>query len=325
MTNKKNGQSKLITIGAAVGLLAASLKKRDIAEFIDALHPKQPVSPHHLSRQDWKEVLLSTQKSLASKNLPTLAAGVAYYTTLAFFPGVAAAVAIAALLIAPSQIEALIHTSEAYLPADVSSVVTTQLQNLVGRRADNVLAAFIAIAVALFGASGAIKSLINASNAAYGVTETRGWLAQQVWGIIWTVGAILFGLIVLAMLALNGSVLSRFGVPETLITVLSVVRWIVALLCTAGGLAVFYRFGPDRPKVAWKWVSWGAGIATVTWLVATSAFFAYVQNFANYAQSYSLFAGIIVLMIWLNLSALIALLGVEINAQLEHMGRKRAR
>ncbi len=324
MPNKQSTGKTLALAATVAGLLAASLKRRDITEALHALHPKTPVSPHALSFADWKAVLVATQAALARKNLPTLGAGVAYYSTLAFFPGVAAAVAIAALLITPAQLETRVATSEVYLPADVSSVVTTQLQNLVDRRTDNVLAAVIALGIALFGASGASKNLIIASNAAYGVRETRGWLAQQFWGILWTVAGIVFGLIVLGLLAVNSTVLSHLGIPEGLAMVIGYGRWPLALILTALGLAVFYRYGPDRPRVGWRWVSWGAGIATLSWLVATSAFFAYVQNFANYTQSYSLFAGIIVLMVWLNLSALIALVGVEINVQLEAIGQKRA-
>lgn len=324
MMRKQTG-ARLAVAGGVIGLVAASLKRRDLAELIDAWHDKTPLRPHELSRHDWKEVLIAAQRALARKNLPTLAAGVAYYSTLAFFPAIAAVVAISALLITPEQLEALVETSEVYLPADVSNMLGTQLQSLVDQRAGTFLAALIAVAVALFGASGTSKSLIIASNAAYGVRETRGWLAQQVWGVLWTIAGIGFGLVVLALLAANGSLLGYLGVPDTFISIILYGRWLGALMLTAFGLAVFYRYGPDRPRVQWQWVVWGAAIATLTWLVATSAFFAYVQNFANYSQSYSLFAGIIILMVWLNLSALIALIGVEINVQLEVVGRKKAK
>lgn len=159
----------------------------------------------------------------------------------------------------------------------------------------------------------------------YGVKETRGWLTQQVWGVVWTAAGIVLGIIVLSLLALNGTILNHFGVPDVLQAVLLWSRWLVAVILTALGLAVFYRNGPNRPKPEWRWVLWGAGLATGSWLIATSAFFTYVQNFANYTQSYSLFAGIIVLMIWLNLSALILLLGAEVNSQLETIGRNKAK
>jgi membrane protein len=322
MTKHKNEGKKLAIISLGIGLLVAGLKRRQIQESLSN-NLSAPGTPAVLSLSDWKKVLVQTIRSLGTKNTSALAAGVSYYTTLALFPMLAAAVAIAALAITPAQLNELLNTTSAYLPEDISGVINAQLQNLVSRRSDNFIAAIIAIAVALFGASGAIKSLIVASNVAYDVKESRGWLAQQFWGVLWTIAGILFGFVLVCLLAINQSLLEYFGVSAPLISVLLYGRWIVILVAVVLGLSVFYKYGPDRQHARWQWVSWGAAIATIVWLIATSAFFVYVQNFANYTQSYSLFAGIIVLMIWLNLSALIILIGAEINHQLETIGQSK--
>lgn len=314
---KKSKQVALA--GALVGVAAASVKTRQHIEATHAAH----ASPFKLSLRDWKNVAIGTKDALGSKNLPTLAAGVAYYATLALFPFLAAAVAIAALLISAEQIDALVSVAETYLPADIARVIASQLHGLVARRADNLLAAGIAIAIALFGASGASKSLVTASNAVYGTKESRGWLAQQVWGVIWTIVGIVFGAVIVTLLAVNQTVLGHIGMPQWVSTVLVSSRWLLLVLCSVSGLAFFYRHGPNRARVRWHWVGVGASLATVVWLGATSLFFAYVQNFANYTQSYSLFAGIIALMIWMNLSAFIVLIGAEINHQLETASHKK--
>jgi len=322
MIKLKNNEKKLAIVGLVASLVIGGLKGRQVYTITDNI-PIAPGNPYRLSRDEWKNVLVETMKALGSKNLPSLAAGVAYYSTLALFPMLAAAVAIAALLITPDQIDAIILTARAYLPADISSVLGSQFQNLVSNRSDNVLAAVIAIAIALFGASGASKNLVIASNVAFGVKETRGWLAQQAWGVIWTVVGIMFGFLSVALLTLNNSFLLYLGVSSFLIPWVLYGRWFLMLLLTILGLSIFYKYGPNRPRVRWQWVSWGAVIATIAWLIATLLFFLYVQYFANYTQSYSLFAGIIVLMIWMNLSALIVLLGAEINHRLESAGHKK--
>lgn len=311
---------KLAIIGILAGTLAAGLKRR---QHLDVVHPSAHGNPVRLSGKDWKTALIGTKNALGDKHLPTLAAGVAYYSILALFPFLAAAVAIAALVISPEQLDALIRTTQEYLPADISSVIASQLQSLVSRRSDNIVAATIAIAIALFGASGASKNLVIASNVAYEVKESRGWLAQQAWGIIWTVAGIGFAVMTVALLAVNDALLEHFGLPPLVINTLLYGRWLILLAFSMFGLAVFYRYGPNRPRVRWQWVSWGAVLATTVWLITTSLFFVYVQNFANYTQSYSLFAGIVVLMIWMNLSALIVLLGAVVNHQLEIVGHKR--
>lgn len=310
---------KTAIIGGLFDFLAASIKRRELIQ----LEPSHGTDSRRLSWSEWKTVLAATGEAIGDKNLPTLAAGVAYYSTLAFFPFLAAAVAIAALLISPEQLEALVKSVQLYLPADIAEVIVSQLQNLVSKRADNYLAAAIAIAIALFGASGASKSLVTASNVVHGVKESRGWLTQQAWGIAWTIAGLVFGGVIAALLAVNATMLGYLGMPEWGVSALLYGRWLLMLLVSMGGLAVFYRHGPNRHRLRWRWINWGAAIATLLWLAATALFFVYVQNFANYTQSYSLFAGIIALMIWMNLSALIVLVGAEINHQCEVVSRKK--
>jgi membrane protein len=318
-TQGANNRKKLAISGAIIGLFLASLKRREHVNVTTA--PNE--GPGTFSRRDWKEVFLGARDSITRSNIPTLAAGVAYFSTLALFPMLAAIVAVSALLIKPSQLETLIASIDPYLPSDIAGVVSTQLQSLIDRRTDNLFAAIVATSIALFSASGASKNLVIASNVAYGVKETRGWLAQQGWGLLWTILGILFGFLVMALLAVNRGLLEYVNLPEPFVSWILFGRWGVILLSTILSLAVFYRYGPNRSQVRWQWVSWGAVIATTIWFFATLLFFVYVQNFANFSQSYSLFAGIVVLMIWMNLSALIVLIGAVINHQLEVAGQKK--
>lgn len=317
----KSNQKKFAIAGAVLGVAAASVKTRRLAEQAEE-GDASPEGSVRLSPGGVKQVATGTLEAFGEKNLSTLAAGVAYYSTLAFFPLLAAAVAIAALLITPQQLADLIAVTETYLPADISRIIATQLESLVSRRTDNILAAAIALLVALYGASGASKSLVVASNVVYGRKESRGWLLQQVIGVAWTIAGIVLGFVVLALMAINQSLLLGLGVPEVVSPPLLYGRWAIILGLTILGIAVFYRYGPNRRGVKWRWVIAGAVVATAVWLAGTSLFFIYLQSFANFTQSYSLFAGIIALMIWMNLSALILLIGAEINHQLEVMSRR---
>lgn len=124
-------------------------------------------------------------------------------------------------------------------------------------------------------------------------------------------------LVVLPLIVLGESLLRAWNIPEGFIGLFSVMRWVILAIVMSLGLSVVYRYAPDRPNVKWQWVSWGAIMATLLWLVATALFFVYVQYFASFNESYSLFAGIVVLMMWLNFSGLIVLVGAQINYQLE--------
>jgi membrane protein len=83
------------------------------------------------------------------------------------------------------------------------------------------------------------------------------------------------------------------------------------------GLAVLYRVAPDRDDPKWRWVSWGAVVATLLWLVGSAGFAVYASNFGSYDQTYGSLGGVVILLLWLYLTALVVVLGAELNAALE--------
>ncbi|MEJ0067932.1 MAG: YihY/virulence factor BrkB family protein [Pseudomonadota bacterium] len=83
------------------------------------------------------------------------------------------------------------------------------------------------------------------------------------------------------------------------------------------GLAVLYRLGPSRDGARWRWVSWGAVTTTVLWLIGSALFSYYVSRFSSYDRMYGSLAAVIVLMLWLELSAFLIILGAQLNAELE--------
>jgi membrane protein len=83
-------------------------------------------------------------------------------------------------------------------------------------------------------------------------------------------------------------------------------------------LAVLYRLGPSRDASQWTWVSWGAVIATVLWLITSILFSVYVSNFGSYNKTYGSLGAVVVFLMWLYLSAYIVLLGAELNSEMEH-------
>jgi membrane protein len=274
-------------------------------------------SPNDFSFEDWRIVLLETKNAIGAKHLGMQAAGVAYFATLAFFPLVVATVALSSLVIEPKQAEALIHSVEQYLPGDMASLVSTQLENATKNQSGNVIAGIIAIALALFAISGAVQNGISATNVSYGREEDRNFIKLRLIAIALTAVSILGGLVIVGLLAMNSATLAFLQVPDSIDFLILALRWIVLVGLVGTGLAIFYRYGPNRRNPRWQWVSWGAVIATLIWLLGTILFFVYVQYFASFSDTYSVFAGIIVLMTWLNLSAFIVLLGAEINHRLE--------
>lgn len=308
----------LIGVGAAA---AVALHKSDVPQRLnkklEESEEKGANSPKQLSWGDWKQALNETKSALSDKNLPMLAAGVAFYATLAFFPTVAAFVAVFTLVADPAQINAAVQAVESFMPREMASLINTQLRAAEGKPATNIAVAILSIALALWGASGGVQNMIKATNEAYSVDESRGFVKLKLISIVLVLGGILLGFPLIFLLIVQGDWLTAIGAPEWLANTFLVSRWLVIVAIMAVGLAAFYRYGPDRADAKWQWVSWGAGAAILIWLIGTLLFFFYAQNFGNFSKNYGVFAGIIVLMTWLNLSAFIFLLGAQVNSRLE--------
>ncbi len=264
----------------------------------------------------WKKVLYQTRQAIGDKNVAIYAAGIAFFGTLAFFPMMALVVSVTALFIQPERFQSLIDTLNVYLPNDFASLISSQLSNLIDKPEVSLPAAVIALLIALWGVSGAIENLIRALNNAYEVKETRSFVRLRSLSILLTLGTIVGLLIVLPMMAVTGDWLRYWGAPDTIISIFSVVRWVLLMGVTVIVLDVLYYAGPNLVR-RWRWLSWGSIVATILWMVTTAAFFIYARYFAHFSDVYSLFAGIIVLMIWLNVSMLTILIGAEVNRIIE--------
>ena len=101
-------------------------------------------------------------------------------------------------------------------------------------------------------------------------------------------------------------------------TLVQLAFWPVLVLGFVLGLAVLYRHGPDRENAEWRWVSWGSVVAVVVWIVASILFRIYAANFGSYDQTYGSLAAVVVLLLWLYITAFVVLLGAQVNAEIEH-------
>jgi membrane protein len=137
-----------------------------------------------------------------------------------------------------------------------------------------------------------------------------------------TLGTILFVIFFLGIIIGVPAVLASFPIGEFAGQVVNYARWPLLAVCVIVALAVLYRYGPSREKVQWKWVSWGAVVATVIWLAGSSLFSFYVSNFGSYDKTYGSLGVIVILITWFLLGAYSILLGAEINAEMEHQTAK---
>jgi membrane protein len=132
-----------------------------------------------------------------------------------------------------------------------------------------------------------------------------------------TIGSVLFIVVAFAFVALLPALLAETGLGAAARVVVGLLRWVFLLGGMTMGLAVLYRYGPDRDNPRWQWVSPGAVVAALLWVLGSAVFSVYTANFARYNETYGSLGAVVVLLLWLFLTALAVILGAEINCELE--------
>lgn len=245
-------------------------------------------------------------------NLVLVAGGVAFFSLLSLIPVLAAFVSIYGLVADPTEIAARVDSFGAAMPPESRDLIVQQLTALSADRGELGRGLAIGIAVALYGASTAMRHLMVALTNVFRSQETRGFLRQRLVSVLYTLAAILFLAAVLGV----GTILPGLG-DGGFHAALVMLRWPLLLVVVTAGLTLLYRFAPDRPRPAWRWIDRGALAGTALWLVMTIAFSEYASRLGTYNKMYGASAGAVMLMLWLFLSALAVLIGAVVDVELE--------
>jgi len=169
----------------------------------------------------------------------------------------------------------------------------------------------------LWSARQGAQALTTALNVTYDVRETRGIVSRLGLTLLVTAGAIAIGVIALVAVVAIPGMLGRLPLGHMGQLAVSAVRWPIMAVVMVAALALAYRYAPNRRRPGWRWVGYGAVAGAVLWLIASALFSLYVTTFAHYNRTYGSLGTIVVLLLWLYISALAVLLGAEFNAAIE--------
>jgi membrane protein len=263
-------------------------------------------------------VLKRVKAEVKDDNVGLLAAGVAFYAMLAIFPAIIAVVTVYGMVADPDQVKTQVGELAKSLPAGADELLEDQLTNVVnaGRQALSIGLALSLLAL-LWSVSSGVQGLIKSLNVIYDEKETRGFVKLRGLSLLLTLGAIVVAVVALALITVFPGVIDGLGLGRAGQVAASVARWVVLAVLVLLALGVVYRLGPDRANPRWRWVSSGAVVALVLWLLGSVGFSYYVDNFGKYNQTYGALAAVIILLLWLFLSAFAVLLGAEFNAETE--------
>ena len=272
--------------------------------------------PREIPKQGWWQILKRAWGEAKADQVPLLAAGVAFFGFLSVFPAIVAAILAYGLIADPVQIRNQAEDLATAMPASGRDLLLQQIDSLTSAPGRSLGIGFaIAVVAALWSASSGVGYLITALNIAYDEDESRGFVRRKLLALGMTLGAIVFVLLALALFSAGTAIGEDVATPIRYALVAA--RVVLALVLITVALAIVYRLAPDREAPRVRWVSVGAAVATVIWLIASIGFSLYVETFGNYAKTYGSLAAVVVLMLWLWLTAYAILLGAEINAEAE--------
>ena len=275
-------------------------------------------TPTAIPKAGWLDILWRMKSRMAEERVSLLAAGVAFYALLALFPAIAALLAIGGLALDPPQIVDQITKFAGVVPEDVLSIIRDQATAVTGA-SDSGLGWTLAFSVglALWSASRGMASLVQALNAVYQEREKRGFFTLNIQIVGLTLLLILGFLIGIAAIVGLPTLLAVVNLGPTGEMVVGALRWVLLIAMTMVGLGVIFRFGPSRTNARWRWLSIGAVVGCALWIVASVAFTFYVSQFSTYNESFGTLAGVVVLILWLWISAFVIILGAQLNAEIE--------
>ncbi len=254
--------------------------------------------------------------------VPLVAAGVAFFSTLALFPAIAMLVSLAALFFDPDVVIGQIDSLEGLAPAKPLSLVRDQAVALAGQTPGRAtVMAFVSLALSLFWASRGIDNLVSGINMAHGEVETRNIIRRNIVSLWLTVVLMAMVLASLAFVMAAPPATALLGIPDLSSTIVGLGRWPVLALLLMTTLGVFYRQAAARRSPRWSWVTPGAIAATVLWLGGSVLFSVFVRNFGNFQSTYGALAGVVILLLYLWMTAFVVLLGALLNAEAEHQSR----
>lgn len=274
--------------------------------------------PGQIPGEGWKAIFKRVKARLKDDHVSLLAAGVAFKGLLALFPAIVATISIWGLVASPQQITSQLEGFTKALPSGAGELLNDQMRQVASGDAGTLsFALIISLLIALWSASGGMAGLMEGCTVAYDGADTRKFPVRRGLAILFTLAAVIFLLVTLGLIAVLPGFLDTVGLGAAAELAIRILQWPLLALLVFAGLSVFYKYAPHRDRPQLSWASWGAVIATVVWLIGSALFTLYVENFGKFGETYGTFAGIIVLMLWLFLTAFAVLLGAEINAEME--------
>ena len=288
----------------------------------DRRHTEKPASPMDLTKPSWGFVLRKTAREFSQDECTDLAAALTYYAVLAMFPAMIALLSLVGLVgRGPQTVTTLLDILRQVGAGSAAKTLEPTLTQLAAQPQAAGVAFVVGLATALWSASGYVGSFGRAMNRMYGIREGRPFWKLRPLMLLVTLVALILAAAVAIALVVSGPAATAIGhalgIGSTGVLIWNIAKWPVVLLAVVLVVAILYYATPNVKQPKFRWISVGAVLAIVVWIVASAAFGFYVSNFASYNKTYGALAGVVVFLLWLWITNLALLFGAELDAELE--------
>lgn len=282
--------------------------------------PRKPESPPDLTKPSWRYVARKTAREFMADQCTDLAAALTYYGVMAIAPALLAVASVLGLVGDPQRlVRGVVDVVEDVGPASAGETVEPILDRLTQAPAG--FALVVGLGIALWSASGYVAAFSRGMNRIYEIDEGRPVWKLRPLLLLVTLALVAIAVLVVLAIVLSGdvarSVGEAVGLSDVTVTVWNVAKWPVVVALVVIAIALLYHATPNVRQPRFRWISVGAFVAVVVWVLASVAFGLYVANFGSYDATYGSLAGVIVALLWLWITNLALLFGAELDAELE--------
>ncbi|BCD86414.1 hypothetical protein PSm6_28210 [Pseudomonas solani] len=270
----------------------------------------------------WRTIVVRTVTEFIDDELPTYASALAFQMFFSLFPFLLLLIAVIGFLELPEFFDWLQAQATLVLPGAAMDLVLPAIEQLQTQKPGLFS---IGAVVALWSSSSAIRSSMDAMNRAYDVEEGRPTWKRIPLSVLYTVGVAAFLLAAAGLMVTGPQVMNwlagQLGIEDVVVLLWNWLRIPVAVLLLMMVVASVYYLLPDV-KQEFRFITPGSVLAVLVWLVASMGFSYYAKNFATYNAMYGSIGAIIILLLYLYISAAVLLFGAELNAVIEHHSRE---
>jgi len=304
---------------AEIGAKSDAGRSVDLARAGEPGRGREANAPEQIPPRGWSDILWRVLYSISSNRVLSTSGGVAFFALLAAFPAIAAIVSLYGLFADASTIGRHLSLLSGILPVGVLQLIADQI-TLISRQGNETLgtAFVVSLLIAVGSANSGVAALFDALNVVYDEDEKRSLLRFYATTVLFTLAGIIFVIVAIAGIVVLPLVLRLVGLAATTEWLIAILRWPILLATIMVSLACIYRYGPSRKDARWRWVTWGSVVGALLWIAASMLFSWYVATFDSYNKTYGSLGAAIGFMVWLWISAVIVLLGGELNAEMEH-------